>query len=45
MANFEAARPRHHRDLEKHLFSILSDAEIRQLATITTKLLAAEENH
>jgi DNA-binding MarR family transcriptional regulator len=40
MANFEAARPRHHRDLDKHLFSILSDAEIRQLATITTKLLA-----
>ncbi len=44
MAKFEAARPRHHRDLEEHLFSILSDTEIRQLAALTTKLLAAEEN-
>lgn len=45
MATFEAARPRHRRDLEEHLFSILNDAEIRQLATITTKLLDAEQNH
>ena len=44
MATFEAARPRHQRDLDKHLFSILSDAEIRHLAMITAKLLAAEES-
>jgi DNA-binding MarR family transcriptional regulator len=44
MATFEAARPRHQRDLEEHLYSILSDAEIRQLAAITTKLLAAGES-
>lgn len=44
MATFEAAKPGHHRDLEEHLFSILNDAEIRQLGTITTKLLAAEQN-
>jgi DNA-binding MarR family transcriptional regulator len=44
MATFEAARPQHHRDLEEHLFSILNDVEIGQLATITTKLLAAEQN-
>lgn len=44
MATFEAARPRHQSDLDDHLFSILTDVEIRQLATITTKLLAAEQN-
>ena len=41
MATFEAARPQHQRDLEDHLFSILSEEEVRQLATITAKLLAA----
>lgn len=45
MATFEAARPRHRHDLEEHLFSILSDAEIRQLTVITAKLLASEEEH
>ena len=44
MVTFEAARPRHQRDLEKHLFSLLSDAEIRQLGMITTRLLAADES-
>ena len=44
MATFEAARPRHRLDLQEHLFSILTDVEIRQLATITTKILAAEQN-
>jgi DNA-binding MarR family transcriptional regulator len=38
-----AALPRHHRDLEEHLFSILTATEIRQLASITSKLLAAEQ--
>jgi DNA-binding MarR family transcriptional regulator len=44
MATFEASQPRHHRDLEEHFFSILNDIEIRQLATITTKLLTADQN-
>ena len=44
MAAFETARHRHRRDVETHLLSILSDAEIHQLAAITSKLLAAEEN-
>ena len=41
---FEAARPRHHHDLHEHLFSILSTDEINQLAAITAKILAAEQN-
>ena len=44
LAKLEAARPRHQRDLDDHLFSILDDTEIRQLATITTKVLAARRN-
>jgi DNA-binding MarR family transcriptional regulator len=43
-ATFEAARPRHHRDLHEHFFSILTDVEIRQLAAVTTKILDAEQN-
>ncbi len=39
MATYEAAQPRHHRDVEENLVSILTDVEIRQLATITAKLL------
>ena len=42
VAAFEAARPRHRRDLEEHFFSLLSEAEVGALAAITTKLLAAE---
>ena len=44
MATFEAARPRHHLDLEEHLFSVLTDVEIGQLAALTTKVLTAEQN-
>lgn len=44
MATFEAAQPRHHQDLHEHLFSILTDVEIRQLAALTTKILEAEQN-
>ncbi len=44
MATFEAASPRHRRDLEEHLFSVLDEAEIGQLAALTTKVLAAEQN-
>lgn len=42
-ATFNAARPGHQRHLEDHMFSLLTRAEVRQLATITTKLLAAAE--
>jgi len=41
---FEAARPRHQHDLHEHLFSILSDDELSQLAAITAKILAAQQN-
>ena len=41
-AALNAALPRHHRDLQEHLFSILTETELRQLATITTKLLASD---
>jgi DNA-binding MarR family transcriptional regulator len=34
---FDAARPRHHRDLHEHRFSILTEDEIGQLATITVE--------
>lgn len=44
MAALEAARPRHRRDLEEHFFSVLNATEIRMLAVITAKLLAAEQN-
>lgn len=44
MATYQAALPRHRRDLEEHFFSILDDDEIRRLATITTSLLAAHRN-
>jgi DNA-binding MarR family transcriptional regulator len=42
-ATLTAALPRHQRDLEEHLLSILTETEIRQLASITTKLLASEQ--
>lgn len=38
----EAAKPRHQRDLDEYLFSILTDSEIRQLSAMTSKLLASE---
>lgn len=38
----EAAQPRHQRDLDEYLFSILTDSEIRQLSAMTSKLLASE---
>lgn len=44
LATFEAAWPKHHQDLHTHLFSILTDVEIRQLAAITKKILANEQN-
>ena len=44
MATFEAAQPQHQQDLHEHLFSILTDEELRQLAAVTTKILDAEQN-
>ena len=41
---FETTKPSHKRDLERHLFSLLTDRELNQLAAITTKLLSAEQN-
>lgn len=41
-ATLEAAKPRHQRDLDEYLFSILTDSEIRQLSAMTSKLLASE---
>ncbi|MGI9598336.1 MAG: MarR family winged helix-turn-helix transcriptional regulator [Acidimicrobiales bacterium] len=38
---FETAKGCHRNDLEEHLFSILTDREIRQLGSITAKILAA----
>lgn len=40
----EAARPDHRRDLDTHLFSLLSDREIRQLAATTAKILIADQH-
>ena len=42
-ATFEGARPHHVRDLHENLLSILTEVEIRQLARITTKLLASAQ--
>jgi DNA-binding MarR family transcriptional regulator len=39
---FETTKPGHKRDLEQHLFSILTERELHQLAAITTKLLNAQ---
>lgn len=41
---FEANKPHHKRDLERHLFSLLTPAELEQLASITDKLLDARQN-
>lgn len=43
-AAFEAAKPAHKRDLDHHLFSLLSERELHDLAAITGKLLNAEQN-
>lgn len=39
---FKAAQDRHLRDLDQHLFSLLSDQEVHQLAAITRKILAGQ---
>lgn len=41
LEKYQRAQDRHLQDLDQHLFSVLTDDEIRQLASITTKILAA----
>jgi DNA-binding MarR family transcriptional regulator len=41
LEKYQSAQDRHLRDLDQHLFSILTEQEIGQLATITAKILDA----
>lgn len=41
LEKYQSAQNRHLGDLDKHLFSILTEQEIHQLAAITAKILAA----
>jgi DNA-binding MarR family transcriptional regulator len=41
---YRSAQDRHLRDLDQHLFSVLTVDEIGQLAAITAKILAAHRN-
>ena len=43
LEKYRSAQDQHLRDLDQHLFSVLTEREIGQLAAITTKILAA--NH
>lgn len=43
-STFEKTKPSHKGDLDRHLFSLLTDRELNQLASITAKLLNAEQN-
>ena len=42
LRKYRAARDRHLDDLNRHLYSVLSEREITQLADITTKILDAQ---
>lgn len=44
LEKYQSARNRHLRDLDEHLFAVLTEREIRQLAAITAKILAAHSN-
>ncbi len=44
LEKYQSAHGRHLRDLDQHLFSLLSEREINQLAAITAKILAARQN-
>jgi DNA-binding MarR family transcriptional regulator len=44
LAKYQSAHDQHLRDLDQHLFSALTEREIRQLASITAKILAANQN-
>lgn len=41
LEKYQSAQDNHLRDLHDHLFSVLTEQEIHQLAAITTKVLAA----
>ena len=41
LEKYRFAQDRHLQDLEQHLFSVLTEREINQLAAITNKILAA----
>ncbi len=43
LQKYRAARDRHLHDLDRHLYSVLTEQEITQLADITTKILAAQQ--
>lgn len=45
LEKYQSAQNRHLRDLDQHLFSVLTEREINQLAAITTKILAAHRDH
>ena len=44
LEKYQSAQDRHLRDLDQHLFSVLTEREISQLAAITAKILAAHQN-
>ncbi len=44
LEKYRSAQDRHLRDLDEHLFSVLTEREITQLAAITTKILAAHHD-
>jgi len=44
LEKYHSAQDRHLRDLDEHLFSVLTEREINQLAAITTKIVAAHHD-
>lgn len=44
LETYRSAQDRHLQDLDEHLFSVLTEREIKQLATITAKILAAHHD-
>lgn len=45
LEKYRSSQDRHLEDLDRHLFSVLSEREIKQLAAITAKLLADDADH
>lgn len=44
LEKYQSAQDRHLEDLDRHLFSLLTEREIKQLAAITAKILAAHRD-
>ena len=44
LEKYRSAQDRHLRDLDEHLFSVLTEQEINQLAAITAKIVAAHHD-